>query len=139
MFFQFKIQILPTHILNDFSDGWILIWKQCNFGNRLIHSTVLMMSPYFWNPIILRFVDYSPFLTFWILQWDPNPWFKILIFPLFSKQKVFKIYQKERDYYSTNLSILNISSYSDWNLFWDAKILRTLKLWQYSSYKSSNF
>ena len=36
--------------------------------------------------------------------------------------------KKERDYYSTNLSILNISSYSDINLFWDAKILRTREI-----------
>ena len=28
------------------------------------------------------------------------------------------------DYYSKNLSILNISLYSDWNLFWDPKIFR---------------
>ena len=28
--------------------------------------------------------------------------------------------QRERDYYSINLSILNISLYSDGNLFWDA-------------------
>ena len=34
------------------------------------------------------------------------------------------LFKRERDYYSTNLSILNISSYSDWNLFWDAKIFR---------------
>ena len=33
--------------------------------------------------------------------------------------------QREGDYYSKNISILNISLYSDWNLFWDAKILRT--------------
>ena len=31
---------------------------------------------------------------------------------------------RERDYNSKNLLILNILSYSDWNLFWDAKILR---------------
>ena len=36
--------------------------------------------------------------------------------------------QRERDYYSTNLSILNISSYSNWNQFWDAKILRTWEI-----------
>ena len=34
----------------------------------------------------------------------------------------------ERDYYSKNLSILNCSSYSDLNLFWDAKILRTQEI-----------
>ena len=28
----------------------------------------------------------------------------------------------------TNLSILNMSSYSDWNLFWDAKIFRTREI-----------
>ena len=35
---------------------------------------------------------------------------------------------ERRDYYSTNLSILNILSYSDWNLFKDAKILRTREI-----------
>jgi hypothetical protein len=29
---------------------------------------------------------------------------------------------------TSNLSILYISSYSDWNLFWDAKILRTREI-----------
>ena len=38
------------------------------------------------------------------------------------------IVQRERDYYSKNLSILNISSNSEWNLFWDAKILITRKI-----------
>ena len=32
--------------------------------------------------------------------------------------------QRERDYYPMKQSILNISSYSDWNLCWEAKILR---------------
>ena len=36
--------------------------------------------------------------------------------------------QRERDYYSKNLSILNISSYSEWNLFLDAKILITREI-----------
>ena len=36
--------------------------------------------------------------------------------------------QREIDYYSTNLSILNIWAYSDWNLFWDVKILRTQEI-----------
>ena len=36
--------------------------------------------------------------------------------------------QRERDSYSTNLSILKISSYSNWNLFRDAKILRTREI-----------
>ena len=35
---------------------------------------------------------------------------------------------RERDYYFKNLSILNTLSYSDWNLFWDAKILRTREI-----------
>ena len=30
--------------------------------------------------------------------------------------------------YSANLSILNISSYSHWTIFWDAKILRTQEI-----------
>ena len=36
--------------------------------------------------------------------------------------------QREKYYYSTYLSLLNISSYSDWNLFWDAKLLRTWEI-----------
>ena len=35
---------------------------------------------------------------------------------------------ERRGYYSKNLSILNSSSYSDGNLFWDAKILRTQEM-----------
>ena len=38
------------------------------------------------------------------------------------RQVVF--YPERRNYYSKNLSIINVSSYSDWNMFWDAKILR---------------
>ena len=33
------------------------------------------------------------------------------------------VIQRERDYYSKNLSIMNISSYNGLNLFWDFKIL----------------
>ena len=32
--------------------------------------------------------------------------------------------QRERDCYSKNLSILNNSSYSDWNMFWDPQNTR---------------
>ena len=35
---------------------------------------------------------------------------------------------ERKDYYSKNLSILNISSYNDWNLFCDAKILGTQEI-----------
>ena len=31
--------------------------------------------------------------------------------------KYILLYQREREYYSTNVSILNILSYSNWNLF----------------------
>ena len=37
------------------------------------------------------------------------------------------------------LIFLNISSYTDWNLFWDAKSSEHEKLLRYSSYKFPNF
>ena len=36
-------------------------------------------------------------------------------------------------------STFNISSYSDWSLIWDAKIIEHEKLWCDSNYKSPNF
>ena len=36
--------------------------------------------------------------------------------------------ERRRDYYSENLSILDISSYSDCNLIWDARILKQWKI-----------
>ena len=50
-----------------------------------------------------------------------------------------RYFQRERDYYSTNLSILNISSYRDLNLFGMLNPANTIKSWRYSNYKSPNF
>ena len=36
--------------------------------------------------------------------------------------------QREMDYYSKIVPILNICSYNDWNLFWDNKILKTREI-----------
>ena len=43
--------------------------------------------------------------------------------------------QRAKDYYSKNLSTLNISSYSDEML----KSSENVKLWRYSNYESPNF
>ena len=77
----------------------------------------------------------STFLSNYSLFATSN-YFSCIIFQLAID---YSTYQRQRNYYSTNLSILNISSCSDWHLFWDAKILRTREIRALSSYKSSFF
>ena len=48
--------------------------------------------------------------------------------------KTWVFLPERRDYYSKNLSILNISSYSDWKVLRDHK-----KLWHYSIYEFPNY
>ena len=66
------------------------------------------------------------------LKWDLNSneinMFSITRHVIFSDD--VNITQRERDYYSMNLSILNILSYSDWTCF--------EMLWRYSSCKPLN-
>ena len=52
----------------------------------------------------------------------------LIISLLFSKALYKNFYMREKDYYSKNLSILNIPSYRDLNLFLDAKIYRTREI-----------
>ena len=47
----------------------------------------------------------------------------IIIIIIISFELTLSRVSEGRDYYSKNLSTLKISSYSDWNLYWDVKIL----------------
>ena len=61
---------------------------------------------------------------------------RLILKSVFAKTREWSDYgtwQSERDYYSKNVSILDISSYNDWNLLWDVKTSEYEKLWRYSN------
>ena len=73
----------------------------------------------------------QPFI---VIGWDPWSKDRLNYLSCVEKKVVWKtftiLHQRERDYYSKNLSIFNILSYSDWNLFWYAKYSEHEKLWR---------
>ena len=76
------------------------------------------------NCLLTIMIENLLFLFFYIFVHDGliklcRPW---------NWRNVYMIILRERDYYSKNLSILNTSSFSDWNLFRDAKTFRTREI-----------
>ena len=126
-------------------------WQRISWYKFKVESNV---SPFVYNysvfsiPLYLRVIKKKVASKWLHIELNQNyflPWSGLIhsYFLIAVKSRCIYLFfpflnQRERDYYSKNLSILNISSYSDCNLYWDAKFSEHEKLWRYSNYKSSD-